>query len=79
MHPASTADAASEEKVLDKNKIDMAFSVEILVAQTRALQLEMYCHAQILRALTHAEPPKHFQEATTPAWGFDLPPFLADS
>ncbi len=58
---------------MDKNKLAMAFSAERLVAQIKALELEMYCHAQIVRALTHDDYAQHYQESATQIEGYEEP------
>ena len=51
----------------------MADSVERLVAQIKALELEMYCHDQIVRALTQVVYTQGYQENATPAQVRDEP------
>ena len=58
---------------MDKDTLAMADSVERLVAQIKALELEMYCHDQIVRALTHDGFAPYYPEAATPAEVLDEP------
>lgn len=58
---------------MDKEKLALTDSAERLVAQIKALELEMYCHDQIIRALTHDGFAPYYPEAITPAEDLDEP------